>query len=171
MRKTALNLIANIGLLFGGVVMVFSGLLLQIKYHIGQHGKIDENITVFNIDYFGWSDIHKWSIVFVSALMIYHIVQHRKWYKGVIKKKLFRKNTLISILTVTFLIVAITGYIPWFINLGGGDEITRKLFIEIHDKLAILLSVVLIIHVIKRLKWYFTSFGKINKERHLFFNN
>lgn len=37
----------------------------------------------------------------------------------------------------------------------------RKTFIEIHDKLAIILTIYLILHIIRRMKWFFTTFDKI----------
>lgn len=161
MRRTFLILIVNLGLLFVGLIMIFSGLLIQIKYHMGHHDTTDITNHVLGINYFGWSNIHKISIIFISIIIIFHIIQHWKWYKTIIKKKLFSKNRQVLILTLVFIIVAITGYIPWIIKLKGGDEIIQKTFIEIHDKLALILFVYLILHVTKRLKWYFITFKKL----------
>jgi hypothetical protein len=83
--------------------------------------------------------------------MIFHIVQHWKWYKIVVKKRLFAKNQQVLLLTLIFLVVAITGFIPWIINLCNGDQILRKTIIEIHDKIALILFVYLVFHVVKRL--------------------
>ncbi|HBX52605.1 MAG: hypothetical protein A2W98_14535 [Bacteroidetes bacterium GWF2_33_38] len=156
--------IINLGLFILGIATVFSGMLIQVKYHMGNHGNIALNDYVFGINYQGWSAIHKISIVALSLLMIYHVYQHWKWYKVVITKKLIIKNQQVLILSLLFVLVAITGLIPWFIDLLNGDEMLRKGFIEIHDKLAIILSIYLILHIIKRLKWFFTTFQKmINK--------
>jgi hypothetical protein len=152
------SFIINLGLLISGLLTVFSGLIIQIEYHIGYHGNIAINEQVFGISYYGWSDIHKISIVILSFLMIFHISQHWKWYNVVIKKRLVAKNIQVLTLSVIFILVAITGLIPWFIDLMISDSMLRKTFIEIHDKLAIILSVYLILHVIKRLKWFFTNF-------------
>lgn len=142
----------NPAILVSGMATVFSGLLIQVKYHMGNHGNLTINDHVFGINYKSWSDIHKISVVVLSALMIYHIYRHRKWYKVVILKKRIMKNSQVIILSVIFMLVAITGYIPWLINLLEDDVITRKVFIEIHDKLAIILSLYLILHVIRRRK-------------------
>jgi hypothetical protein len=72
----------------------------------------------------------------------------------VIVKKLLTRNSQVIILSVLFILVAITGFTPWFIHLLKGDEMVRKTFIEIHDKLALLLSVFLLLHIAKRLKWF-----------------
>jgi len=164
MEKHINSFIINLGLLISGLLSVFSGLLIQVEYHMGNHGSIAMNDHVFGISYYGWSDIHKISIVILSLLMTFHISLHWKWYKVVIKKRLVAKNIQVLILSVVFILVAITGFIPWFIDLMNGDVMLRKTFIEIHDKFAIILSVYLILHIIKRLKWFFTTFEKmINK--------
>jgi hypothetical protein len=153
--------IINLGLFIFGMASAFSGILIQLKYHMGNHGNISINDSVFEINYYGWSVLHKISIVALSLLMIYHIYQHWKWYKTVIAKRLIAKNQQVLVLSLLFVLVAITGLTPWIIYLMKGDEIIRKAFIEIHDKLAIILTIYFILHIIKRFKWYFTSFGKI----------
>ena len=159
--KNINRFIIYLGLFIFGIATVFSGMLIQVKYHMGNHGNIAINDYVFGINYQGWSAIHKISIVALIVFMIYHVYQHWKWYKVVITKKLIAKNQQALILSLLFVLVAITGLIPWFIDLLKGDEMLRKVFIEIHDKLAIILSVYFILHIIKRLKWLFTTFEKM----------
>lgn len=156
--------IINLGIFIFGITTAFSGMLIQVKYHMGNHGNIAINDYVFGINYHGWSVIHKISIVALSILMIYHVYQHWKWYKVVITKKLITKNQQVLILSLLFVLVAITGLTPWFIDLLKGDEILRKVFIEIHDKLAIILSIYLVLHIIKRLKWFFTTYEKMTNK-------
>ena len=67
------------------------------------------------------------------------------------------------ILSVLFLAVACTGFIPWFIDLFSDNSITRTLFIEIHDKFALVLIVFLILHIIKRAKWYTAAYARLGK--------
>ena len=131
----------NLGLLFTCFLAIFSGFLIQISYHMGQHGKIDFDKLVLNVSYLGWSNIHKITIIILSILMFFHIVQHWIWYKTIIKKNLIKKNKQVFILSSVFISVAITGYIPWIIDLTENDEIARKFFLEIHDKLTIILFV------------------------------
>jgi hypothetical protein len=154
----------NLGLLLFGSAMVFSGLLIQQSYHMGHHGQIDTNHFVLGLNYFNWSDIHKISIVLVSIAMVFHIILHWEWYKAVVrKKKLVFKNQQAIILTIIFIFVAVSGYIPWLIKLSGGSELSHKAFIEIHDKITLVLLVYLIFHVTKRFTWYFTAFKKVRK--------
>jgi len=163
MKSFALRFAINLGLLLFGSVMAFSGLLIQFSYHMGNHGGIDTNKMVLGMNYSGWSEIHKATIIIVSVFMIFHIIQHWKLYTTIIKKHLVKKNIQAITLSVIFIFVAITGYIPWLIRLAGGDDPTRKNFIEIHDKLALILFAYLILHISKRLKWFISSFYKLKK--------
>jgi hypothetical protein len=164
MKNPILNFICNLGLLISGSVSAYSGLLIQFTYHMGNHGGIEITKSVYGINYFGWSEIHKISIIFFSIFMIFHIILHWKWFKIIIRKNLFSKNRQVIILSVIFLLVTITGYAPWLIKLKSGDEMTRKIFIEIHDKLALILFVFLILHVAKRLKWFITTIDKMKNK-------
>jgi hypothetical protein len=164
-RRMVLSLVANLGLLLTSSAMVLSGFVIQLNYHMGHHGDIDKTSPVFGMTYMGWSDIHLVSIVIVSFLAGVHTIMHWKWYKAIVRKKLFARNKLLITLTFVFIAVAATGYIPLCIRLSGGPETIRKFFIEIHDKIALPLFIYLIIHVAKTLRWYFGSFKKLLKYR------
>lgn len=165
MGNIVIRFIVNLGLFIFGIITAFSGMLIQIKYHMGNHGNIAINDFVLGLNYHDWSVVHKISIVLLSLFAIYHIYQHRKWYKVVISKRLFAKNQQVLIFSLLFVLLAITGLTPWFIDLLKGDEMQRKVFIEIHDKLAIILVVYLMLHIIRRMKWFFTTFDKL-KNKH-----
>jgi ferredoxin len=166
--------LVNSSLLISGLVMVFSGLALQLGFHIGNSGEhsvddygflqsgeyvndrtMDLSKLVFGFNYPDWSIIHKFAIGLFSLFMVYHISAHWKWYKGVISRGLLSNNAQLITLSVIFVLVAITGLVPWFIDLSGSSSLLRLLFIEIHDKLALVLIIYLILHVIKRAKWFF----------------
>jgi hypothetical protein len=114
--------------------------------------------TVGGLTYSEWSLTHKVVIVIFSLLMIYHIHNHWKWYKGVVSKQLIGKHLQVFILTTLFLLVAITGLVPWFADLMGSSGVVRFHLIEVHDKLAIFLFVFLVLHAVKRAKWYSGAF-------------
>lgn len=163
-KKTlVVSLVTNLGLLLTGFAMALSGFVIQFSYHMGHHGSIDKSNLSLGINYVGWSGIHKISIVIISFLAIAHIILHWKWYKTIVRKNLFGKNKLVITLTILFIIVAITGYIPWYKDLAGGQDATRKSFIEVHDKLTFILIVYLVIHVIRRMRWFITSFRKLKQ--------
>ncbi len=153
-RRSTFRFIINLSLLLIGLAVVFSGFLIQFSYHVGHHGIINMAKMVYGISYSGWIMIHKISIVLISFLIIFHIAQHWKWYKTVVTKKLIAKNKQVITLSAIFLIVALTGYISWGIDLAGNAPIVRKFFLEIHDKVAIVFFIYLFLHVKKRLKWF-----------------
>ena len=163
-KNPTVSFLINLGLLLFGSALVFSGLLIQISYHMGHHRGIDTNNLVLGLNYFNWSDFHRVSTVLVSIGMVFHIILHWKWYKTVVrKKKLVVKHQQAIILTIVFILVAITGYFSWFIKLSGGSDLSRRDFIEIHDKITWVLLGYLIFHVTKRFKWFFTTFEKVKK--------
>jgi NAD-dependent dihydropyrimidine dehydrogenase PreA subunit len=164
-RETIVSpLFINLNLIIVSAAMIFSGFLLQIGYHMGNHGAIPETILYFGLDYSGWSVFHKISIVIFSVLMIFHTVFHWKWYSIVLSKKLISKNISVLILTTLFVMVALTGYFSWFIHLTNGLEILRKIFIELHDKLTLFLFIFLLLHVAGRLKWFIKSGKRMSKQ-------
>lgn len=178
-KRTFNNFIINNLLLVVGLAMMFSGLVMQIGFHMGGHQEdvhgaqpqsipyeqlrvIDTTKIVCGFNYTDWSTIHKVVIVLFSLLMIYHTYIHWKWYKGVITKHLIGKNRQVIILSALFLFVSVTGLVPWLIDLSGGTGSLRMLFIEIHDKITLILIVFLILHIIKRLKWFSSTFEKMS---------
>ncbi len=161
MKKHFYNLSINLGLLISGLITIISGGVIQIAYHIGNHGSIMSTHNVLGINYEGWAQIHKDSIVLFSLLMILHFYLHWKWFKVVIEKRLIAKNKQVLILSVVFVLSAITGFIPWIIGMTEGNIIVRNTFVEIHDKLAIILTIFLIWHIIKRLKWFVNVYVKL----------
>lgn len=164
MKKSRLvsSLATNLGLLLAGAAMAFTGFLIQFSFHLGHHGRIDANAVVLGLDHSGWSSAHKMSIVAVSILAIVHIVLHWNWYGTVLRKKLLSKNRLAVTLTIVFVLVAITGYVPWLAGLAGASDAIRRGFVEVHDKLSFVLFGCLSLHVAKRFEWFIHAFKKLN---------
>lgn len=164
MNKLKLTFVINLGLLVFGLVMSFSGFVVQFGFHMGHNSAIITDNSALGLGYNNWTNIHKISIIIISFLATCHFILHWKWYKMILIKKLAGKNKQQIILSIVFILVAVTGYIPWILDLSAGSEILRKSLIEIHDKLALLLFVLLAIHMTNRLKWYITSFNRLNKK-------
>jgi magnesium-transporting ATPase (P-type) len=189
-KKTLTNFIINNLLLVSGILVIISGLTVQFGYHTGgpdgpnghgyeeQAGQenfkqensmkyeqvrgIDTTKNILGLRYAGWAAVHKYAIFFFSLFMLYHIYAHWKWYKAVIIRHLIGKNIQLTILSILFLLVALTGLIPWFIDLSGSTSLLRMLFIELHDKFALVLIIFIILHLVKRTKWYMSAYKKIN---------
>jgi hypothetical protein len=167
-------------LIITALIMTLSGMVLQIKYHMmssEQHHQnqelnaaisdtyvhlrnFDTTQKFWNVNYYGWSLLHKISIKSFSIVMIFHFYFHLEWYKGVIRKNMQKKNIQVMILTLLFFLVAITGFIPWIIELTLKNSQLILTFIEIHDKLTLLFIILLLLHFLKRMKWYQITYNK-----------
>lgn len=175
------SFIINNLLLLSGVVMMLSGLILQLGFHLGgnrvghagvhhqynvdmqyeQIKSIDTAKTVWGFHYSDWSATHKVSIVLFLLLIVYHTAIHWSWYKNVFLKKIGSNNRLAITLSIVFLIVAVTGLVPWIVDLTGGTSLLRMLFIEIHDKVSLILIICLLLHVIRRKNWFRSVYERL----------
>jgi hypothetical protein len=176
-KNMLLSFVLNCFLILSALLTSISGLILQMGFHVGGHHGHGENThsqinnsqdrirtfdlenKVMGLNHGEWSLFHKITIVIFTLLIIYHLYKHWNWYKGVISKKLLGKNKQVMILSVLFLISALTGLIPWFMGFAESKNILRMVLIELHDKISLILIVFLILHLIKRAKW-FTNTGK-----------
>jgi 2-oxoglutarate ferredoxin oxidoreductase subunit delta len=174
-------IINNLLLLFG-LLTIVSGLALQLGFHVGggmgHAGRQMIHLQVLNYEqirnisaksvlglgYHDWSVFHKYVVVFFSLLAIYHIYKHWKFYKAIIIHHLVGSSSCIAGMSVLFIITAVTGLVSWFIYLSGGNKFARFELIEIHDKLALVLAAYIIWHIIKKQKWFISSWKK-NKIR------
>ncbi|MCX5805430.1 MAG: DUF4405 domain-containing protein [Proteobacteria bacterium] len=151
MRK---NTWINICLIIVSLTTILTGFVIQLKYHMDRLSPV---VETWGLAYNSWSFLHKLSIVVLSLLMLFHVISHWKWYKTIITRKLIARNRQTMILSVFFIITAVTGYTAWFAGLvnegaSSGAALFRKAFIEIHDKIAIILTIYIILHVVKRMK-------------------
>lgn len=173
MKYSINRFLVNSLLLVFGVVSAFSGLLIQVKYHMGSNGDpaTMNGSAALGLNYNEWAVVHKITIVVFTLLVIYHLIHHWKWYKGVFLKRRFAKNQQVLIFSILFVLVAITGFIPWFIDLSDGNQFLRKLVMEIHDKLALILTVYLVLHIKKRMKWFQAALNSIQSNSKVTFSN
>lgn len=169
-KKAIRGFIINNLLLLTGLLMIVSGLTLQLKFHVGQKGSAptvvhhtasqpDVSVLLLNDrailpHYRTWSTVHKTTIIFFSLLIIYHTATHLKWYKTIFRKRLIRKNRQTLILTLLFLLVAFSGIVPWLTGVLWNNNNTRLMLIELHDKLALIFLVFLVLHVAGRIKGF-----------------
>ena len=154
MKNPALNLGLNGSLFIAGLFSAFSGILMQVSYHMHHQVKMNSGKIVMGLHFEDWSFVHKLSITLLSILIFYHLVAHRKLYFAIIKKRLFAKHNQLLQFTAIVFITALTGIIPWIMHLTTHSAHTRKTFIEFHDKIALVLVIYMALHFVKRLKWY-----------------
>lgn len=154
MGKSRIGFVVNSLLLAFGAAMVVSGFVIQFGYHVG---RMPLKADIWGISHSVWCGAHKWVAIGFAVLVVWHVWLHWKWFRGVIAKKLFRRNRHTVILTLLIITVSILGFLPWLIGVFQGSTHIRYDMIEIHDKAAIVLSVYLILHFYKRAGRYLKS--------------
>lgn len=144
-KKRLYRRFTNISLLVFGVLMTVSGLYIQIRYHMQGGGTLGLS---------QWTFIHKWSALIFTLLIVAHIALHLKWFEIILEKHLFKQNRITIILAITMLVVAILGFLPWFLTLFPSQIDLRNTLIEIHDKIGLFFIIIMFGHIIKRCRWY-----------------
>lgn len=79
---------------------------------------------------------------FVIAAL--HIVTHWRWYKGLVKNGMSRKNKVTVILSIVFLVLSVTGIALFGVN---GANSSLGLW---HYKIGIVMVVIAIGHIVRR---------------------
>ena len=134
------------------VVLAFSGLLMQLVYHMGRHPL---SYLFWGLDKTEWSWVHKICATICLLLIAYHLYLHWNWLKTAVSKrrsnsgKRMKRNSLW--LSIIFLLAAISSAISWLIII---DRHLARHVIEIHDKLGILLAILIIVHFIQHYTWF-----------------
>ena len=151
--KSRKRKLLNYLLLISGVGTCLSGVMMQIGYHIG----VNDRTAIAYIRHWGmnfsqWQITHQALASLFFILCIIHVYLHRRWYKGVITKRLFKRNSELLTFTFLFIVSALLGFAPWIISNGEALSKLRHLLIEIHDKVSIVLIVYIVLHVVKRWK-------------------
>lgn len=151
------NSVRNL-LLLTGTATAITGFILQLGFHIGRPERfqghrlqsIIPHETIWGLAQSDWSTIHKVTILLFLALTTYHVIKHATWYRNVLSRKPVRDKRQTRALSVLFVLVALTGLTPWWLDFFGYSKDMRLILIELHDKLSILLTICLLLHVRKR---------------------
>lgn len=95
---------------------------------------------------------HNWAVfhVVVSLLflvvVIFHIITHWNWYKGVVSRGIGKKNKVTLWLSMVFIVVAVTGIA--LLNIDGANS-----FLGLwHYKIGIIASILAVVHILKRIR-------------------
>lgn len=167
MKNSVYRFTTNFGLLISGFVMGFSGLLMQIQFHIGDQSSASLSRLVLGISYPSWSLVHKIAILVFSIFVFYHVYRNHKWYKTVIQKKRIDKNKPLISLSILLILSAVSGFIPWCIYCFNEETAIRKTIIEIHDKISIILLIYIILHIIKKRSYFYRLINPLQHKHNI----
>ncbi len=117
------------------ILSIFSG----FKLHIAGHGNIHEI-------WHNWNVFHVMTSVLFLVFAIFHIIMHWGWYISLMRNGIGRKSKMTVILSLIVMLVTVTGFILLFCVDGSNSEIGLW-----HYKIGIVVSIISIIHIIKRL--------------------
>lgn len=158
-KKSTALIYVNAIIFFPFLILAFSGLLLQHNYHL-EH--MADTVSVLGLNRSGWLLLHKITAVLSAAGVSLHVSLHINWLKAVFLKKLYKKPNRNIQITLWLLILAaatiLTGIYPW---LFAPTAQIRHNFIEIHDKIGILLAILFILHKINHWRWFTHTFSHI----------
>jgi hypothetical protein len=151
-----LNLLNIIPLL----IVVITGLILQIKYHMHI---IPDDYLILGLNRSGWLLLHKiWAIISLTGIIVHCIVHWQ--FIAATTKNIFNQKSKISLLSSYLLLVI---YTPTFLTSMGSwiflndKDSARYTLVEIHDKLALLLIIIIVVHVISRFGWMVKTYKKL----------
>ena len=146
-ERTRARLYANLISLVPFLALMASGLVLQVEYHLHH---VPDTAPAFGLDRHGWLALHKTAAVISLACMAHHCAHHWRFIASVTKKKLYRKKisrAMVSYyLFIIFIPTALTALVSWLFLTGHA----RFMIVEIHDKLALLLTAVFLTHLATR---------------------
>jgi hypothetical protein len=137
----------NVSLLVAGTASLVSGFLIQVSYHMG-HG-VSPGRAVWGWDYPTWALFHQ---IFSAALLAsaaWHLYLNRKPLLAILKRNgAWRRQG--PILFSTFAAADTTALLAWATAVGFDHHLAERALVEIHDKVVIPMSVLLVLHVWQR---------------------
>jgi hypothetical protein len=158
--KRSLNFRINLISFFPVLVLALSGLIIQFHYHMKGY---PDHYEVWGFDRTHWLLLHKVCAVTCVLLILLHLYLHWNWLKMALTKrrltsgKRIKKNSLW--LSIVFMLATLTSVLSWLII---DDPLPAKHIIEIHDKLGIVLTILLINHIIQHFNWFIRLFQNKN---------
>lgn len=115
-----------------------------IELHNAGHGNIHEI-------WYNWAVFHVvMSLLFLLAV-IFHIITHWNWYKGIVCKGMGRNSKVTLCLSIMFILAAITGIA--LLNIDGANSPIGIW----HYKIGIIASVLSVGHILKRISFLHKS--------------
>ncbi len=139
----------NLGLLGTGTVSAVSGFLIQVRYHMGHRRLVGAADPVWGCSHATWALIHQIASVLLAGIAAWHLYPNRKALAAsLVRAAAWRTQG--PFLFTLFSLAVVTSLAAWFAAETGGGRLVERGFVEIHDKLVIPMSVLLVLHVWRR---------------------
>lgn len=139
----------NLGLLGTGAVSLVSGFLIQFTYHMHHGVAVRGTRLVWGLGYPAWALIHQIASALMLAVAGWHLWLNRKPLLALLKRD-GRWRRQAPIFFVLFTLAVITAVVAWTAGKLFDGQVTERALVEIHDKLTIPMSVLLVLHTWQR---------------------
>jgi len=137
----------NVSLLVASMAALVSGFLIQVTYHMG-HG-VSAGRTTWGWDYPTWALFHQLSSAALLTFAAWHLYLVRKSLLAILKRNsAWRRQG--PILFATFAAAVTTALLAWSLAEGFDQHLAERVLVEVHDKVVIPMSVLLVLHVWQR---------------------
>lgn len=145
--RSPLRRTINVSLLVAGLASVVSGFLIQATYHMG-HGTWAGR-PVWGWAYPTWALFHQISSAALLTFAAWHLYLNRRPLLAILKRNdAWRRKD--PILFATFTIAVATALSAWAAAVVFDHHLAERALVEIHDKIVIPMSVLLVLHVWQR---------------------
>ncbi len=154
------NFYLNMLNFFPFLMLAATGIVLQFHYHM-EH--LPDGQLVAGLDRATWLLLHRIAAAVSLAGITAHCILHRRFIAATTRRILDRRS-MANVLSSYYLFIliiptAITGMAPW-ITLNGNTH-ARLLFVEIHDKLALVLIAFSLVHIGSRAGWMLKTYQRL----------
>ncbi len=139
----------NFGLLGTGLASMVSGLLIQTNYHM-HHGFEDRSTRiVWGLGYSTWTVIHQVCSALMLVIVAWHLWLNRKPLLALLKRaSQWRRQAFIFF--ALFMFAVVTAVAAWIAGTLLDSKTVERGLVEIHDKLVIPMSVLMVMHTWRR---------------------
>jgi hypothetical protein len=157
--KTAINYWVNVSSLLPFILLIITGLILQANYHFSHK---PEEYEVFSMNKKYWLLLHKIFALISTPIIFFHLALHFRWIKNLFMNKISSKGNKIvrttKVLLILYFLTFITSMVSW---LFLEDPHAKRMIIELHDKIALIIIIYFTIHIIQHFKWLVKNTQKI----------
>lgn len=120
------------------IVVFIASVCSGFGLHIAGHGDSHEV-------WHNWAVFHILGSMLFLVTIVFHLETHWGWYKGFIKYGIGRQSKVTVVLSIVFLLLAVTGFA--LLGIKGANSPVGLW----HYKLGIIMTIIAVGHIVKRL--------------------
>lgn len=139
----------NMGLLATGLATSVSGFLIQFEYHMHHEAAARATRLVWSLGYPAWALVHQIASTLMLGMVVWHLVLNRKPLLALLTRgRAWRRQA--PHFFVLFAIAVFAAGAAWGAGKLFDSTPVEGILVEIHDKIAIPMFVLMVIHTWQR---------------------